>query len=132
MAVAAGAASGAVFVERVHISGPALSQQIIALEGELGTESPFVRDRRSVRSKRSRTVFRPRRRALTLPTTPSIGYSGRAGAARRGARGCTLQSVNPTTLNKHGRVLAVVLRLDERHPVVARESTALCGRGGTR
>ena len=32
---------------RVHISGPALSQQIIGLERELGTEL-FARDRRSV------------------------------------------------------------------------------------
>jgi DNA-binding transcriptional LysR family regulator len=52
--------------QRVHISGPALSQQIIALERELGTEL-FVRDRRSVRlSEAGRTLLDDARRILSL------------------------------------------------------------------
>ncbi|HTY30827.1 LysR family transcriptional regulator [Mycobacterium sp.] len=52
--------------ERVHISGPALSQQIIALERELGAEL-FARDRRSVRlSEAGRTLLPDARRILAL------------------------------------------------------------------
>jgi DNA-binding transcriptional LysR family regulator len=52
--------------QRVHISGPALSQQIIALERELGTEL-FVRDRRSVRlSEAGRSLVGDARRILAL------------------------------------------------------------------
>src|ERR1700749_1030540 len=48
--------------QRVHISGPALSQQIIALERELGVDL-FVRDRRSVRlSEAGRTLLPDARR----------------------------------------------------------------------
>ncbi len=52
--------------QRVHISGPAPSQQIIALERELGAEL-FVRDRRSVRlSEAGRTLLSDARRILSL------------------------------------------------------------------
>jgi len=52
--------------QRVHISGPALSQQIIALERELGVDL-FVRDRRSVRlSEAGRTLLPDARSILSL------------------------------------------------------------------
>lgn len=52
--------------KRIHISGPALSQQITALERELGADL-FVRDRRSVRlSAAGRTLLPDARRILTL------------------------------------------------------------------
>lgn len=52
--------------QRVHISGPALSQQIIALERELGTDL-LVRDRRSVRlSEAGRSLLADARRILAL------------------------------------------------------------------
>src|ERR1700754_1249981 len=52
--------------QRVHISGPALSQQIIGLERELGTDL-FVRDRRSVRlSEAGRSLLGDARRILAL------------------------------------------------------------------
>lgn len=52
--------------KRVHISGPALSQQIIALERELGADL-FTRDRRSVRlSEAGRTLLPDARRILAL------------------------------------------------------------------
>ena len=52
--------------QRVHISGPALSQQIIALERELGSDL-FVRDRRSVRlSEAGRSLLPDARRILAL------------------------------------------------------------------
>jgi len=52
--------------KRIHISGPALSQQIIALERELGAEL-FVRDRRSVRlSAAGRTLLPDARSILAL------------------------------------------------------------------
>jgi DNA-binding transcriptional LysR family regulator len=52
--------------QRVHISGPALSQQIIALERELGTDL-FVRDRRSVRlNEAGRSLLPDARRILSL------------------------------------------------------------------
>jgi DNA-binding transcriptional LysR family regulator len=52
--------------KRVHISGPALSQQIIALERELGTDL-FVRDRRSVRlSEAGRILLTDARGILAL------------------------------------------------------------------
>jgi DNA-binding transcriptional LysR family regulator len=52
--------------QRVHISGPALSQQIIALERELGTDL-LVRDRRSVRlSEAGRSLLGDARRILAL------------------------------------------------------------------
>ncbi len=52
--------------QRVHISGPALSQQIIALERELGTDL-FVRDRRSVRlSEAGRSLLTDARGILSL------------------------------------------------------------------
>ncbi len=51
---------------RVHISGPALSQQIIALERELGTDL-FVRDRRSVAlSEAGHSLLGDARRILAL------------------------------------------------------------------
>ena len=51
---------------RVHISGPALSQQIIALERELDAEL-FVRDRRSVRlSEAGRSLLPDARSILSL------------------------------------------------------------------
>jgi DNA-binding transcriptional LysR family regulator len=50
----------------VYISGPALSQQIIALERELGSDL-FVRDRRSVRlSEAGRSLLTDARRILAL------------------------------------------------------------------
>ncbi|OBH24942.1 LysR family transcriptional regulator [Mycobacterium sp. E1715] len=52
--------------QRVHISGPALSQQIIALERELGADL-LVRDRRSVRlTEAGRTFLPDARRILAL------------------------------------------------------------------
>ncbi|WP_324687793.1 LysR family transcriptional regulator [Mycobacterium sp. 94-17] len=52
--------------KRIHISGPALSQQIIALERELGADL-FVRDRRSVRlSAAGRALLPDARRMLAL------------------------------------------------------------------
>lgn len=52
--------------QRLHISGPALSQQIIALERDLGAEL-FVRDRRTVRlSASGRTLLPDARRILAL------------------------------------------------------------------
>ncbi|OBH59448.1 LysR family transcriptional regulator [Mycobacterium mantenii] len=52
--------------KRIHISGPALSQQIIALERELGADL-FVRDRRSVRlSEAGRSLLPDARRMLAL------------------------------------------------------------------
>lgn len=52
--------------QRVHISGPALSQQIIAMERELGADL-FVRDRRSVRlTEAGRTLLPDARRILSL------------------------------------------------------------------
>lgn len=52
--------------QRVHISGPALSQQIIALERELGTDL-LVRDRRSVRlNEAGRSLLVDARRILAL------------------------------------------------------------------
>src|ERR1700761_3694363 len=51
---------------RIHISGPALSQQIIALERDLGTDL-FVRDRRSVRlSAAGHALLPDARRILAL------------------------------------------------------------------
>lgn len=52
--------------DRVHISGPALSQQIISLERELGADL-FFRDRRTVRlSEAGRTLLADARRILAL------------------------------------------------------------------
>ncbi|MEM6105525.1 LysR family transcriptional regulator [Mycobacterium sp. 050272] len=52
--------------KRIHISGPALSQQIITLEREIGAEL-FVRDRRSVRlSEAGRALLPDARRMLAL------------------------------------------------------------------
>src|ERR1700741_1671564 len=52
--------------QRVHISGPALSQQILALERELGADL-FVRDRRSVRlTEAGRSLLPDGRRILSL------------------------------------------------------------------
>jgi DNA-binding transcriptional LysR family regulator len=52
--------------QRVHISGPALSLQIIALERELGTDL-LVRDRRSVRlSEAGRSLLADAHRILAL------------------------------------------------------------------
>lgn len=52
--------------QRVHISGPALSQQILALERELGTDL-FVRDRRSVRlNEAGRSLLADARRILSM------------------------------------------------------------------
>jgi DNA-binding transcriptional LysR family regulator len=51
---------------RIHISGPALSQQIIALERELGADL-LVRDRRSVRlTPAGRSLLADARRILSL------------------------------------------------------------------
>lgn len=52
--------------QRLHISGPALSQQIIALERDLGAEL-FIRDRRTVRlSASGRALLPDARRILAL------------------------------------------------------------------
>jgi DNA-binding transcriptional LysR family regulator len=52
--------------KRIHISGPALSQQIIALEREIGADL-FIRDRRSVRlSEAGRALLPDARRMLAL------------------------------------------------------------------
>ena len=58
--------------QRVHISGPALSQQIIAMEREFGTDL-FVRDRRSVRlSEAGRSLLADARRILALGFTVAL------------------------------------------------------------
>jgi DNA-binding transcriptional LysR family regulator len=65
--------------QRVHISGPALSQQIIALERQLGTDL-FVRDRRSVRlSEAGRSLLGDARRILALADDAKLRLQ-RAGA----------------------------------------------------
>lgn len=52
--------------QRLHISGPALSQQIVALERDLGAEL-FIRDRRTVRlSESGRALLPDARRMLSL------------------------------------------------------------------
>lgn len=52
--------------QRLHISGPALSQQIMALERELGAQL-FVRDRRSVRlTEPGRSLMEDARRILAM------------------------------------------------------------------
>jgi DNA-binding transcriptional LysR family regulator len=52
--------------QRVHISGPALSQQILGLEREVGADL-FVRDRRSVRlTEAGRSLLPDARRILSL------------------------------------------------------------------
>jgi DNA-binding transcriptional LysR family regulator len=57
--------------ERVHISGPALSQQIIALERETGAQL-FIRDRRTVRlTGAGRTLLEDARAILALADNAS-------------------------------------------------------------
>src|ERR1700739_1017583 len=52
--------------QRVHISGPALSQQILGLEREVGVDL-FVRDRRSVlATEAGRSLLPDARRILSL------------------------------------------------------------------
>src|ERR1700743_357580 len=72
---------------RVHISGPALSQQIIALERELGTDL-FVRDRRSVRlSESGRSLLGDARRILSLADDARNRLQGTAAQSKPGRAG---------------------------------------------
>lgn len=64
--------------DRVHISGPALSQQIIALERELGAEL-FARDRRSVAlTEAGRSLLGDARRILALADDAQRRLAGAA------------------------------------------------------
>jgi len=71
--------------ERVHISGPALSQQILALERRLGVEL-FVRDRRSVRlTDAGRSLLEDARKILALAD------NAERRVRRRAVEACTLR-----------------------------------------
>jgi DNA-binding transcriptional LysR family regulator len=66
---------------RIHISGPALSQQIIALERELGAEL-FVRDRRSVQlTDAGRSLLDDARRIISLADEARLRLRRTAAAA---------------------------------------------------
>jgi len=73
--------------DRVHISGPALSQQIIALERELGAEL-FARDRRSVAlTEAGRSLLGDARRILALADDAQRRLAGGGRAEHSGATG---------------------------------------------
>jgi DNA-binding transcriptional LysR family regulator len=60
--------------KRIHISGPALSQQINGLERERGAEL-WVRDRRSVQLTEAGCSLLDDARGIPAPPTmPNVGY----------------------------------------------------------
>jgi len=67
--------------ERLHISGPALSQQVVALERDLGAQL-LVRDRRSVRlTEAGRTLLHDARQMLAL--AEEVRYRVRSAGAEQ-------------------------------------------------
>ena len=96
--------------ERVHISGPALSQQILALERALGAEL-FIRDRRSVRlTEAGRCLLEDAREILALADDAELRVR------RRAAEATTLRLGYASWLPDNINALAepeVALRIDE-------------------
>jgi DNA-binding transcriptional LysR family regulator len=96
--------------QRLHISGPALSQQILALERALGADL-LIRDRRSVRlTEAGRSLLEDARRIL------SLADDAEQRVRRRAAYTTTLRLGYASWLPDNIHALAepeVALRIDE-------------------